>query len=59
DYYDLGYATGLMAHKVLTGQTDIASMPIEYAPKFTKLYNQEICESLGLTMPDDYQPISD
>ncbi len=59
DYYDLGYATGLMAHKVLTGQADIASMPIEYAPKFTKLYNQEICESLGLTMPDDYQPISD
>ncbi len=59
DYYDLGYATGLMAHKVLTGQADIAGMPIEYAPKFTKLYNQEICESLGLTMPDDYQPISD
>lgn len=57
DYYDLGYATGLMADKVLTGQADIAHMAIEYAPKFTKLYNPAICESLGLTMPADYQPI--
>ena len=57
DYYDLGYATGLMAGKVLTGQADITHMAIEYAPKFSKLYNPAICEGLGLTLPDDYQPI--
>ncbi len=59
DYYDLGFATGKMAVKVLTGQSDVSEMPIEYAPNFTKMYNPEICEALGLTMPDDYQPITD
>jgi putative ABC transport system substrate-binding protein len=48
-----------MAVKVLTGQSDVSEMPIEYAPNFTKMYNPEICEALGLTMPDDYQPITD
>lgn len=57
DYYDLGYATGKMAHKVLTGKADISAMPIEYAPQFTKMYNAEICQALGLDMPGDYFPI--
>ncbi len=59
DYYDLGYATGQMAVKVLTGQADISEMPIEYAPKFSKLYNAEICEELGITISDDFEPLSD
>jgi len=58
DYYDLGYATGLMAVKILTEGADIAKMPIEYAPKFTKKYNAEICAELGITVPDDYVAIS-
>ena len=53
-YYDLGVATGKMAVKILTGEADIAEMPIEYAPQFTKKYNAEICEELGLTVPEDY-----
>ena len=40
-YYDLGVATGNMAVKVLTGESDISEMPIEYAPEFTKKYNPE------------------
>ena len=57
-YYDLGYATGLMAAKVLTGKADISQMPIEYAPQFTLKYNKEICDELGLTPPSDaYQAI--
>ena len=57
-YYDLGYATGLMAARVLTGQADISRMPIEYAPQFTSKYNADICAALGLTPPSDaYQPI--
>ena len=59
DYYGLGYATGEMAYKVLTGESDISQMPIEYAPKFTKMYNPEICEELGLTLPEDYIPIEE
>lgn len=56
NYYDLGYRTGLMAAKVLTGEADISAMPIEYASA-EKYYNQEICELLGLTVPAGYKPI--
>ena len=57
DYYDLGYATGLMAYKVLTGEGDISKMPVEYAPNFTKMYNPEICEELNITVPEGYTAI--
>ena len=56
DYYDLGYATGKMGIKVLQGE-DIGTMPIEYAPKFTKEYNVSNCEELGITVPSDYVAI--
>ncbi|MBQ5739581.1 MAG: ABC transporter substrate-binding protein, partial [Oscillospiraceae bacterium] len=56
-YYDLGTATGKMAAKILTGEADIAEMPIEYAPQFTKKFNAEICDSLGLTAPEGYVAI--
>lgn len=55
-YYDLGYKTGEMAAKILTGEADISTMPIEYAPA-TKKYNPAICEELGLTPPEGYVPI--
>ena len=57
-YYDIGYTTGQMAAQILTGQADISTMPIEYAPNVTKMYNAANCEALGLTMPDDYEPIA-
>ena len=34
-------------------------MPIEYAPNFTKEYNKDICEELGVTVPDDYVAIGE
>ncbi len=46
-----------MAAKILTGEADIAEMPIEYAPQFTKKYNKEICESLGIEIPEGYVAI--
>ncbi|MBO5892100.1 MAG: ABC transporter substrate-binding protein [Oscillospiraceae bacterium] len=58
DYYDLGYATGLMAAKILTGQADVSSMPVEYASEFTKMYNAENCAALGITIPEGYAPLS-
>ena len=57
DYYDLGYATGLMAAKILTGQADISTMPVETATKFTKMYNVANCEELGITVPAGYEPL--
>lgn len=56
-YYDLGYATGKMAVKILKGESDVATMPIEYAPNFTKKYNKDICDQLGVTIPDGYEAI--
>ena len=55
-YYDLGVATGKMAAKILTGEADIATMPIEYAPATPK-YNPTICEALNLTAPEGYVAI--
>ena len=57
DYYDLGVATGKMAAKILTGESKVEEMPIEYAPEFTKKYNATLCEELGVTIPDDYVAI--
>ncbi len=56
-YYDLGYTTGLMAAKILTGESDISQMPVEFAPEATKKYNVSNCEKLGITVPGDYAPL--
>ena len=56
-YYDLGKATGEMAVRILKDGEDISTMPIEYAPNFTKEYNADICEQLGVEIPDDYVAI--
>ena len=45
-----------MGVKILQGE-DISTMPIEYAPNFTKEYVAERCEKLGITVPDDYEAI--
>ena len=58
DYYDLGYITGEMAAKILTGQADISQMPIAYAKGATKLYNAELCEKLGIAVPDGYEALN-
>ena len=55
-YYDLGYTTGEMAVKILKGEADIATMPIEYTT-VTKKYNKTICDDLGVTVPEGYEAI--
>ena len=55
-YYDLGYTTGEMAVKILKGEADISTMPIEYTT-VTKKYNKTICDDLGLTVPEGYEAI--
>ena len=56
-YYDLGFTTGKMAVKILTGEEDISTMPVAYAEKSTAKYNPIICENLGVTVPENYIPI--
>ena len=55
-YYDLGHTTGEMAAKILTGEADISTMPIEYT-SVTKKYNKAICDDLGVTVPEGYEAI--
>ena len=57
-YYDLGYTTGLQAVKILKGEADVASMPIEYAKEFTKKYNPANCTALGVEVPEDYTELN-
>ncbi len=56
-YYDLGYKTGEMAYDVLVNGADVSTMEIAFAPQFTKKYNAANCAELGITVPDDYEPI--
>jgi len=57
-YYDLGYATGEMAYEILVNGADPASMPIQFAPKYTKEYNADIAATLGISIPSDYVAIA-
>ena len=59
NYYDLGYATGEMAYEVLANGADVATMQIEFAPKFTKEFNAANAEALGISVPSDYVAIAD
>lgn len=57
-YYDLGQKTAEMAYDILVNGADISKMEIQSAPKFTKKYNADICKTLGLEIPDDYEAIA-
>ncbi len=56
-YYDIGYATGEMAVKILTEGADVTTMPVQYAPQFVKEYNAANAEALNVTIPEDYVAI--
>ena len=56
EYYDLGYAAGQMAAKVLKGEAEVGELPIAYA-EAAKVYNEDLCAALGITPPDGYTPL--
>ena len=58
-YYDLGYATGKMAVKVLKGEADISTLAIGYAETQTPKYNKAICDALGISPLEGYVAIED
>jgi putative ABC transport system substrate-binding protein len=57
DYYELGKTTGQMAAKILKGESDVSTMPIEYYKNPKKEYNEKICKELGITVPSGYTAI--
>ena len=50
-----------MAAEILKGDADVATMPIGYVPEeeLTPMYNAEICEALGLKVPEGYTAIGE
>ena len=56
-YYDIGFATGEMAYEILVNGADVSTMAIQYAPQFTKKYNADNCQALGITAPEGYVAI--
>jgi len=57
DYYELGYATGLMAIDVLVHGANPAEMPIQFAPDVYDItINGLVAEEIGFTVPDRFLP---
>ena len=50
--------TGEMAYDILVNGTDIKTMEVKSAPKFTKEYLPDRAKELGITVPDGYEEIS-
>lgn len=53
NYYNLGKQTAAMAVKVLKGEADTATMPIEYLENTTFSYNKDVADMLGIIIPED------
>ena len=56
-YYDLGYTTGEMAYDILVKGEDISKMEVKFSPKFTKKYNETICQELEVEIPEGYEAV--
>ena len=47
-----------MAYDILVYGTDVKTMEVKSAPKFTKEYLPDRAKELGITVPDGYEEIS-
>ena len=56
-YYDIGAISGEMAYDILVNGKNPGDMEIKSAPNFTKKYNSEICNSLGIAAPEGYEDV--
>ena len=55
DYYQLGYQTGLMAARILSGEEKISNMPVEVQKEFKLVVNKEKLKVLQITLPSDLE----
>jgi putative ABC transport system substrate-binding protein len=53
NYYNLGYQTGEMAVKILNGEAEPATMPIESQTDFTYKINGDVADAIGIEIPAD------
>jgi len=59
NYYDIGYKAGEMAYDILENGADVSTMEVETAATTTKQYMADRCDELGITVPDDYEAITE
>ncbi|HPE16154.1 MAG TPA: ABC transporter substrate-binding protein [Oscillospiraceae bacterium] len=59
DYVALGNATGAMAAKILSGETDASTLSVMSISDSTPVYNSTVCQTLGITLPADYSAAED
>lgn len=55
NYYDLGYQTGLMAVKIIKGEAEPSTMPIESPSGFDFAINGNTAKEIDLEIPADLQ----
>lgn len=53
DYYQLGIQTGMMAAKVITGETTCDQLPYETISKYGLYINSDALNTMGITVPAD------
>ena len=46
-----------MAYEIMVIGADISTMDVRFAPNVTKKYNAELCEIMGVVIPEDYEAI--
>jgi len=53
DYFNLGRQTGAMAAKILSGEAETATMPVEYLDETNTVINTANAAALGIEIPAD------
>lgn len=53
DYYKLGIQTGMMAAKVITGETTCDQLPYETITEYGTYINSDALNAMGITVPDN------
>lgn len=56
-YYNLGAITAEMAAEILLEGADISSMPVRYDESPVRKYDADVCNDLGIEVPDYYEEI--
>lgn len=56
-YHDIGYKAGQMAAQILKDGAKPGDMEIATADTVVKEYNKELCDKLGVKVPEDYTAI--
>lgn len=59
DYVALGKQTGEMAAKILKGEATASDMAVQEVTESAPIYNKQVMESLGLSLPADYSNAED